>query len=92
MLVFDNETQFKSKKILKFCEKIGIQQSFSNVSHSQINGQAKVLKKVILKGLKKRLEDAKGRWVKELPLLVRVFKTTSRRSTGVTPFSLAYDT
>uniref|UniRef100_A0A2N9F6E6 RNase H type-1 domain-containing protein n=1 Tax=Fagus sylvatica TaxID=28930 RepID=A0A2N9F6E6_FAGSY len=40
--------------------------------------------------LKKRLEDAKGRWVEELPNILWTFKTTPRRSTGETPFSLAY--
>ena len=30
-------------------------------------GQAEAVNKVIVNGLKKRLDDAKGRWVKELP-------------------------
>lgn len=33
MLVLNNGNQFKSKKILKFCEKLGIPQSFSSVAH-----------------------------------------------------------
>ena len=37
-LVTDNGTQFKSKKIYKFCEKLGIWQSFSSVAHPQTNG------------------------------------------------------
>jgi hypothetical protein len=43
-----------------------------------------------LDGIKKRLEDAKGRWVEELPNVLWTFRTTPRRSTGETPFSLAY--
>ena len=31
------------------------------------NGQAKDVNKVIVNGLKKRLDDAKGKWVEELP-------------------------
>lgn len=59
-------TQFKNKKIFKFYEKLGVRQSFSSVAHPQTNGQAEASNKVILEGLKRRLEDAKGGWVKEL--------------------------
>lgn len=67
ILVSDNGTQFKRKKILEFCRKLGIRQSFSNVAHPETNGHAKLLNKVILEGLKRRLENAKGNWVKEQP-------------------------
>ena len=36
------------------------------LAYPQGNGQAKVVNKVIVNGLKKRLDDAKGRWVEEL--------------------------
>uniref|UniRef100_A0A2N9EZ93 Reverse transcriptase domain-containing protein n=1 Tax=Fagus sylvatica TaxID=28930 RepID=A0A2N9EZ93_FAGSY len=54
------------------------------------NGQAEASNKTVLDGIKKRLEDAKGRWVEELPNVLWTFRTTPRRSTGETPFSLAY--
>ena len=38
MLVADNGSQFKSKKIYKFYEKLGIRQSFSSVVHLETNG------------------------------------------------------
>ena len=41
-------------------------------------------------GLKKRLDDAKGRWVDELPHVLWTYHTTPRRSTGETPFSMTY--
>ena len=44
----------------------------------------------MLDEIKKRLEDAKGRWAEELPNVLWTFRTTPRRSTGETPFSLAY--
>uniref|UniRef100_A0A2N9I314 Reverse transcriptase domain-containing protein n=1 Tax=Fagus sylvatica TaxID=28930 RepID=A0A2N9I314_FAGSY len=46
--------------------------------------------KTVLDGIKKRLEDAKGRWMEELSNILWTFRTTPRRSTGETPFSLAY--
>ena len=43
-----------------------------------------------MNGLKKRLDDAKGRWVEELPHVLWVYRTTPRRSTGETTFSMTY--
>ena len=43
-----------------------------------------------MSGLKKRLDDAKGRWVEELPHILWTYRTTPRRSTGETPFSMTY--
>ena len=44
----------------------------------------------ILDGIKKRLDRAKGRWAEELPSVLWAYRTTPRRSTSATPFSLAY--
>ena len=40
--------------------------------------------------LKKRLDDAKGRWVEELPHVLWTYQTTPRRLTGETPISMSY--
>ena len=40
--------------------------------------------------LKKRLDDAKGKWVEELPHVLWTYRTTPHRSTGETPFSITY--
>ena len=40
--------------------------------------------------IKKRLDDAKGRWVEELPHNLWTYRTTPRKSTGETPFSMTY--
>ena len=44
-----------------------------------------------MNGLKKRLDEAKGRWVEELPHVLWTYQTTPRRSTGETPFSITYE-
>ena len=36
------------------------------------------------------LNDAKGKWVDELPHVLWKYRTTPRRSTGETPFSMTY--
>ena len=62
----------------------------STPCYPQSNGQAEASNKVILDGIKKRLEKAKGKWVEELPQVLWAFRTTPRRSTGETPYSLAF--
>ena len=36
------------------------------------------------------LDDAKGKWVEELPHILWTYRTTPRRSIGETPFSMTY--
>ena len=40
--------------------------------------------------LKKRLDDAKGKWVDELPHVLWAYRITPQRSTRETPFSMTY--
>ena len=42
--------------------------------------------------MKKRLDNAKGRWVKELPHVLWTYHTTPRSSTGETLFFMTYGT
>ena len=91
-LVADNGTQFKGAAIKDFCDTLGIKRHFSSVGYPQGNGQAEASNKVIVAGLKRRLEAAKGRWADELLSVLWAFRTTPRRSTGTTPYSLAFGT
>ena len=43
-----------------------------------------------MSGLKKRLDDTKGRWVEKLPHILWTYRTTPRRSIRETPFSMTY--
>ena len=43
-----------------------------------------------MSGLKKRLDNAMKKWVEELPHVLWTYQTTPHRSTGETPFSMAY--
>lgn len=40
--------------------------------------------------LKCRLDRYKGKWAEELPKVLWAYSTTSRTTTGETPFSMAY--
>uniref|UniRef100_A0A2N9GFR7 Uncharacterized protein n=1 Tax=Fagus sylvatica TaxID=28930 RepID=A0A2N9GFR7_FAGSY len=89
-LISDNGTQFDSRPFRRYCSEFGIRNHFSSPAYLQGNGQAESSNKTILNGIKKRLEEAKGRWVEELPTILWTFRTTPRSSTGETPFSLTY--
>ncbi|XP_075636794.1 uncharacterized protein LOC142609038 [Castanea sativa] len=89
-LISENGLQFNSRAFREFCENLGIQNRYSTPAYPQSNGQAEATNKAIVSGLKKRLEGAKGRWAEELPSVLWAYRTTSRRSTGETPFSLTY--
>ena len=66
VLISDNGFQFDSKTFRKYCSDLGIKNRYSTLAYPQGNGQAEAVNKVIVNGLKKRLEDAKGKWVEEL--------------------------
>ena len=89
-LISDNGLQFDSKVFRKYCSDLGIKNKYSTPAYPQKNGQAEVVNKVIVNGLKKRLDDAKGKWIEELPHVLRTYRTTPRKSTGKTPFSMTY--
>ena len=63
---------------------------YSTSVYPQGNVQAEVVNKVIVNRLKKRLDDAKGRWVEKLSHVLWTYRTTPCRSTGETPFSMTY--
>ena len=75
-LVSDNGTQFASHLSKKLCEEVGIQQVFASVEYPQTNGQVESANRVLLRGLKRRLEKAKGSWAEEVPRIVRAYHTT----------------
>ena len=61
---------------------------YSTLAYPQGNGQAKTVSKVIVNGLKKRLDDAKGKWVEELSHILWTYHTTPYRSIEETPMLL----
>nr|XP_023874648.1 uncharacterized protein LOC111987173 [Quercus suber] len=89
-IISDNGLQFDSRAFREFCGGLGIKNRYSTPAYPQGNSQAEAVNKVIVSGLKKRLEGAKGNWAEELPKVLWAYRTTPRRSTGDTPFSLTY--
>ncbi|RVW53334.1 hypothetical protein CK203_088507 [Vitis vinifera] len=67
-----------------------IRNSYSTPRYRQSNGQSEATNKTLITALKKRFEQAKGKWVEELPGVLWAYRTTPGRPTGNTPFALAY--
>ena len=67
-----------------------IKNRYSTPAYPQGNGQAEAVNKAIVNGLKKRLDDVKGKWMEKLPHVLWTYQTAPRRSTNETPFSMTY--
>ena len=89
-LILDNGLQFDSKSFRRYCCELGITNRYSTPTYLQGNGQVEAINKVIVNGLKKKLDDVKGKWVEELTHVLWTYRTTPCRSTGETPFSMTY--
>ncbi|KAK3031544.1 hypothetical protein RJ639_035457 [Escallonia herrerae] len=66
-LVVDNGKQFDNNNFRTFCTNLAIDLRFTSVAHPQSNGQTENMNQSILQGLKKKLDEARGAWVDELP-------------------------
>ncbi|XP_017428868.1 uncharacterized protein LOC108336936 [Vigna angularis] len=75
-IVTDNGRQFIEKRLEDFLKGLGIKHVTSSVEHPQTNGQAEAANKVILTELKKRVGEAKGLWVEELPEVLWAYRCT----------------
>ena len=91
VFISKNSLQFDSKMFRRYCDKLGITNRYSTPAYPQGNGQAEAVNKVIVNGLKKRLVNAKGEWVEELPHVLWTYRTTPRRSTRETFSSMTYE-
>lgn len=62
-IVPDNGTQLSNNMITDFYKYLGVKMNFLSVVHPRAKGQAESTNKLIIMGLKKKLDDAKGLWV-----------------------------
>ena len=67
-----------------------IKNLYSTPRYLQSNGLAEASNKTLLTALKKRLDSAKGKWVDELPEALWAYRTTARKPTGMSLFSITY--
>ncbi|XP_077226417.1 uncharacterized protein LOC143859650 [Tasmannia lanceolata] len=88
----DNGKQFNCRNFRKFCSDLKIEQRFTSVAHPQTNGKTEVTNRILLQGIKKRLDEKAGRWADELYHVLWAYRTTPRTPTGESPFNLSFGT
>ena len=59
--ISDNGLQFDRKSFIRYCCDLGIMNRYATSAYPQGNEQVEAVNKVIVSGLKKRLDDAKGK-------------------------------
>ncbi|KAL0361094.1 UNVERIFIED_CONTAM: hypothetical protein Sradi_3793900 [Sesamum radiatum] len=55
-IISDNERQFQGRRIQELCQGLHIKQRFTSVAHPQSNGQVEVTNRILVQGIKRRLE------------------------------------
>ncbi|VFQ82909.1 unnamed protein product [Cuscuta campestris] len=89
-IITDNGTQFEAGGFNEFLQSWSIKHSYAAVGYPQTNGQVENTNRTIVDGLKKKIMECKSAWVEELPYILWTYRTTPRKATGETPFSLTY--
>lgn len=89
-IITDNGTQFNNPKLFEFTKGMGTRMVFASIAHPKTNGQVEAVNKIIKKLLKKKLDNVKGLWAKLLLEALWALRTTATKSTGETPFNLAF--
>ena len=75
-VVTDNGTQFIDQKFRGFLASYQVKHHLTSMEHPQANGQVEASNKVTLRGLKKRLDEAKEAWAAEVKSVLWPYWTT----------------
>ena len=89
-IVNDNAPAFKSKKMINFCHKYHIRPNHSTAYYPQGNELAKSSKKILVRVIKKLLEDNKNSWHTKLKYSLWADRISTKRATSMSPFQLVY--
>jgi hypothetical protein len=91
-IVTHNVVTFKAEPLVMFCEKFGIQLIHSSPYYPKGNRLAESSKTILVKIIRKLLEDNKNSWDSKLKFSLWADRVTTKRSIGTTPFQLVYGT
>jgi hypothetical protein len=93
-IIIDNKTNFTGKKFLEFANGYSIWNNWASVEHPRTNGQLERVNGMVLQGLKPCifvwLKKFDGRWVEELPAILKKSEDNPQSIHWVHPFFLTY--
>ncbi|KAJ3707699.1 hypothetical protein LUZ61_011404 [Rhynchospora tenuis] len=89
-IITDNGRQFTRAPFKNYCRGLGIEINFASVCHPQSNELAEVSNRIILEGLKKKIEGTKNTWPEYLSEVVWAYNTTPRSATERSFYALVY--
>ena len=91
-IVIDNAKAFTSSKLIKFGSDYNIILSHSTMYYPQGNGLAESSNKILIKIIKKLLEENKKAWNAKLKFALWAERVSTKKSIGNSPFQLVYGT
>jgi transposase InsO family protein len=91
-IVIDNAKVFTSTKLIKFWSDYNIILSHSNYYYPQGNGLAECSNKILVRIIKKLLQDNKKAWHSKLKFALRAYRVSIKKYSGTSPFHLVYGT
>ena len=89
-LTTDQGSSFISKEVRDFAESYKIKILNSSPYYAQANGQAESSNKILIKLIKKKIEENPRRWHEVLSEALWAHRISRHGSTKVTPFELVY--
>ena len=89
-IVTDNSATFMSKKIVNFFHKYHFSLNHSTSYYPQGNGLVESSNKILVRIIKKLLEDNKRAWHTKLRYSLWDDRVSTKRALGVSPFQLVY--
>ena len=90
IIVTDNAPTFKSKKMINLCHKYHISLYHSTAYYPQGNGLAESSNKILVRIIKKLLEENKRAWHTKLKYALWSNRINIKRDIGMSPFQLVY--
>ena len=91
-IVTDNDTPFVNKDVWKLLDHCHIKHRKSTLYYPQRNGQAEATNWVLLRILSKMVHEYEGGWTEQLLETLWAYWSSSKTTTGLSPFSLVYGT
>ncbi|KAG5523821.1 hypothetical protein RHGRI_030722 [Rhododendron griersonianum] len=90
VILSDNGTPFINHHVGSLLDEYAVDQRTSSAYYQQGNGQAEATNKTMIRILSKLLDERRGTWADHLPIALWAYRTSKRKSTCASPFSLVY--